>query len=212
MSIFARTITDDQVEDAVVLTLKKWFSTELRVIEEDLGLTPGFYSRPRAWEIHGDFDKFPEEQLPAVVVISAGTTDTPIKDGGKKYRAHFDIAIAVFASSLDMNRSRRFAYRMGGAARACMLHRQSLDGALDGTVRGVTWTSSRNGEMPVEDDRTIWATRQVFSVEVGDTITQSAGPPAPDADPPPDGTPLPEWDTIPDLQHIHVDKTKLPTQ
>jgi hypothetical protein len=208
-SIYERIITDDQVEDAVMETLKKWLSTELRVIEEDLGLVAGHYQRPQSWGVHGDFDKFPEEAMPSVIVISLGAADVG-REGNKKIRTAYDIAVAVFASSTDFNKSRLFAYRLSGAAKAVMIHRQSLDGALDGTVRGVNHTGGQNGEMPVDGERTVWASRQTYSVEVANTITMSAGPSAPDSTPPPDPDPstppdpLPAWDTIPDRAHIHI--------
>jgi hypothetical protein len=64
----------------------------------------------------------------------------------------------------------------------------------------------------VEGDRTVWATRQTFTVEVANAVTVSAGPSEPDAEPPPDGQPLPEWGVIPDREHITFELTKEPIE
>lgn len=205
MSIFGPIVSDDMIEDAVTFTLKKWVPTSMRVLEEQLELEVGHYLRPRSWEVHGDFDKFPEELMPAVVVVSIGTDDTPVKRGNRMYEARWNIAVADFASSTDLTKSRRMSYRLGAAIRAAMTWRQSLDGQLDGRIVGVDWTGSRNGEFPVNGERTVWGTRQTFSLTIENLMQFGGGPPAPDALPPDEELPLPEWEVVPDREHIHID-------
>lgn len=212
MTINARILTDDQVEDAVLATLRLWIPSKLSDIETQLFLSVGYYQRPVAWEVKTDFQKFPEEQLPMVIVVSIGLDDRPVKAGSQKYRAVWDMGVITVASSIDQASSRRAAYRLGAAARAALVHRQSLDGALDSTVRGVEWIGSRNNEVPADDGRTAWAQRQVFRVEVDDIITMSAGPAGPDARPPvdPEGDPIPD-PPIPDDWPVITDRSKIRT-
>jgi hypothetical protein len=132
----------------------------------------------------------------------------PEKDGGQKFRAKYNIGVAAVAGSGGddaQTKSRRYAYRLGAAARAALMHRQSLDGALQATVRGVDWLDGRNNEVPSDLNRTVWATRQVFSVEIGDVLTKSAGPALPDDLPPDPTDPIPPaWPTVPDREHVII--------
>jgi hypothetical protein len=183
-------LTEDQLEDAVVTTLKKTIGGELSLIEQQLGLDIGYYQRPRSYEVRNRFDSWPEEMLPRIVVVSIGTDNEPTKDGGRKYRADWDIGVTCIASSLDMVHSRRYAYRLGAAVRAALADKPSLYLALGGRVRGVEWLGVRNNEVPDPEpgDRTLWASRQAFRIEVGDVLTAGTNVivPEPPEDPAPD--------------------------
>lgn len=208
-TVSGRVLTDDQIEDAVIATLKLWFPQKLADIEAQLGLAVGYYTRPMHYDVHTDFTAFPEDQLPMVLAISVGTDDAPVKTGSRKYRAPYDIGVVTVASSLDAVSARRAAYRLGAAAKACLVHNQSLDLALGGTVRGVDWLGTRNDDIPSGDERTIRATRQLFRVEVDDVITRSAGPITPPpvdggGDPIPDPDPTGDWPVITDRSKIRT--------
>jgi hypothetical protein len=192
MSDIGTLITDDMVEDAVIATIKLWLPTYMSEVERQLGLTPNYYQRPpgdASYTVRADFDKWPEEMLPVVIVISPGIDDDPPKDGNRRYRASFQIGTVCVVSSINQLETRRYAYRMGAALRAVLVQKQSLGQAFDGRVRGVTWHGSRNNEMASEDQRSIWANRQLFTVEVGGVLGGAAGPTAPEPDPqtPPPG-------------------------
>lgn len=194
---FGRIVTDDMVEDAVMVVLKRWCSTYLAEVEENAGVDRMFYKRPASWMVRNDMDKWPEELLPAIIVVSTGLADAPVKEGRGAFRAKWLIGVAAVVSSTEQDLSRRFAYRLGAALRMVMIQKQSLDGALDGTVRGITWLDGRNNELPQPEpgQRTIWATRQMFSVEVGDVGFQNAGPTSPVPEPDP-SAPYPDAPTV----------------
>lgn len=200
-------ITDDMVEDAVKATLQRWVPTYMSELERQLALDVPYYKRPVAssYLVRSDFDKWPEEMLPAVVVVSPGIDDDPPKDGNRRYRASFQIGVACVVSSINQEESRRAAYRMGAVIRAVLIQKQSLDKALTERVRGVTWHGSRNNELRPEDQRSIWANRQLFTVEVGDVLGGAAGPTAPEPDPqtPPPGGPVQVEEIFNDLELTH---------
>lgn len=195
-SFFGLIVTDDQVEDAVLATLKKWLPYHLSEVEEQVGLERGYYTRPVAssYTSRTDFDKWPEEMLPMIVTVSTGIDDDPLKDGDGRIRARFSIGVVAIVSSIDKLETRRYAYRMGAAIRSVLVRRASLDLALGARVRGVDLIGGRNNELPTEDERTMWASRQLFSVEIGDFL-RTSGPDL--TDPPPDSTePWPDPPTV----------------
>lgn len=209
MTIFERILDDGDVEDSVMACLQNWLPTYLSEVERQHNLDEGFYQRPRSWRVRNDMEKWPEEQLPAIIVISTGLADNPVREGAGKHRAPWSIGIAAVVTSKDHLATRRMAYRYAAAIRAVMVQRQSLDLALDESVRGVTWIDGRNNELPPENDRTIFASRQVFAVEVGDVVTQGAGPVAPDPKPDPE-EPYDDWPIVPDREHVENTITKEP--
>lgn len=215
MSIFGRILTEDQIEDAVVDVLKKWIPTYLSEVERQVGVTAGTYKRPPSgsYIVRPDFEKWPEEHLPVIIVLNEGSDDDAAKEGRGIYRQSWLIGVAGVVSSIDQISTRRYAYRLGAAIRGVLAQHASLDGGLDGTVRGVDWVGGRNNELPSEDGRTLWATRQLFSVEIGDVLTKPGGPVSPDAEPLPDPTdPYPDWATVPDEDHVQPSYTKEPIQ
>jgi len=191
-SIFGPIITDDQVEEAVLATLRKWLPTYMAEVERQVGLDAGFYELPVAssYTARTDFDNWPEDMLPAIVAIGTGIEDDPVKDGYGLMRGKFLIGITGIVTSTDKLSTRRYAARLGGAVRAALVQHASLDLALGGRVRGVDLVGGRNNELPTEDERTIWANRQLFTVEIGEflsTVGPDADTPQPDpTDPWPD--------------------------
>lgn len=210
MSVFGRIITDDQVEDAVLATLSKWLPTYMAEVERQVGLDEGYYERPPAgsYTVRSRFDKWPEEMLPLVIVIATGVADDPSPEGRGKFRAEFEIGVACVVSSIDIPSSRRYANRMGAAVRAALIQHQSLDLAIDESVRGVDWLGERNNELPQPEpgDRTIWANRQLFNVEVGDVLTKAAGPISPDPLPDPNDP----WPDDPVAEDVSYEIEKVP--
>lgn len=213
MTVFGRIVTDDQVEDAALATLSKWLPTYMSEVERQVGLDAGFYERPPAgsYTVRSRFDKWPEEMLPLVIVIATGVADDPAAEGRGKFRAEFEIGVACVVSSVDIPSSRRYANRMGAAVRAALVQHQSLDQAIEGSVRGVDWLGERNNELPQPEpgERTIWANRQLFNVEVGDVLTKAAGPIAPDPLPDPT-TPWPDDPTVDTIDDVDITLEKIP--
>lgn len=193
MSAFGQIITDDQVEDAVISVLKRWTNEYMAEIERQVGVEVGYHQRPPgdgSYLVRTDFDKWPEEMLPIVLVVSPGVADDPVREGRGVYRAKWEIGVVCIVESTDQVSTRRYAYRMGAALRAALVQHQTLERALNSSVRGVDWVGHRNNEVPLgpEDNRTIWANRQLFEVEVGGVLTRGGGP-GPGVDPREDPTP-----------------------
>jgi hypothetical protein len=207
-SVFQAIRSDDEVEDAVVDALRRWLPTYMSEVERQRGLTPPYYARPSSgsYTVRADFDSFPEEILPLVVVVSPGIDDDPKREGRGQFIGRFQVGVTCIVSAADQVSTRRFAYRMGAAIRATLLQKQSLELAMDGSVRGVDWIGTRNNELGSESDRSIWACRQLFTVEVGQLVVRGVGPVGPTdpdsgipdpADPPPDpDAPPGTWPTV----------------
>lgn len=190
MSVYGRIIDGTDVELAAESCLKFWIHRYLAEVERQHDVTVGDYARPRSWKTANEMDRWPDDQLPAIIIISTGLTgDRPTAEGDGSVRAPWGLGVAAVVSANTFGNTRTLALRYAAAIRACLSQNQSLRRALDGSVRGVTWLDERYNELPPEDGRTIMAARLLFEVEVADVINVNTRPP--EAEPEPE-----DWPTV----------------
>lgn len=203
-SIFGRIVTGADVEQAALASLKKWSSTYLAELERQHGLAEGELPRVRSWTTSPSLDKFPEDQLPAVVLISVGLAPPPEMTGGSVYNARWLLSIAAVVSTATQEASHRLAELYVAAHRALLLNRQSLDGF---GANGTEWADESYDDLPFDDTRTLGFGIAHFIVQVDDVQTKYAGPTAPDAPLTPDDTaPWADW---PEAQTVVVELDKV---
>lgn len=184
MSIFGNIRTPDEVEQAVLNTVREWGSTYLAEVERQKGLTAGDLPRFKSYTPASEFNGLPgDEQLPMVIAIAPGLSDQPRKDGRRKHRATWQVAVVVLVSVRRTPRTnpRQIAGLYGGALRALLIQRASLEGFAAGTE----WVDELYQDIPTEDARGLGAVRVVIDVEVDNVVSGNAGPaqPSPEADP-----------------------------
>jgi hypothetical protein len=181
----------------------RWMDSYLSELERATGRDVGSIERPRSWSRKNSFDKWPDDNLPMIIIICSNLAARPTKTGSGRYRAPWAVGIAVVVSSQDEESTRNLAGLYAAAIRAIMIQHQSLDGSIEGT-RGVEWLDERYGELPSEEARTVAAARLVFSVDFDDVVTHGAGP----VGPPPDQDPVADWPEITDV-NINITKEAL---
>lgn len=189
MSVFGPIIDANQVEEAVRTTLQIWFPTYLRELEIQRGLPAGALPDPRAYVISGDNDREPEDQLPAVVIVSPGLADSAYQEGDGSFRAPWSVGVGIFTSAKDRESTEKLIRLYCAAARAIMLHKQSLGGFADGTE----WIDEDFDEIEFDDTRTIGAGLVELVVTVANVVNRRGGPLSP---PDPVGQPGSNWPLV----------------
>lgn len=184
-------VTGRDVELAALATLKRWSSAYLTDAEHKTGRTPGSLPRVRAWTTAPDFEKWPEDQLPCVLLLSPGLAEAPMMDGAGAYRAQFGLGIAAIVSTARMDETALLAKLYCAALRTCLIQKQSLEGF----AAGVTWLDENYDDLPSIDDRSLGAGQAIFAVQV-DEVTQRWNGPATPGDPPPDFDAIPSDPTV----------------
>lgn len=177
--LFGPIVSGDTVEEWTRTTLELWFPTYLREVERQMGLDPNDLPNPRSYTVSSDREREAEDQLPAVVIVSPGTVDDPLLDGEGMYRVKWQIGVGIYCSALDHDSTKRLVRAYGSAARAIMLHKQTLGGNANGT----DWVSESYDVLAFDDSRTIGAGLIEFNVEVSQAQRKWGGPAAPDEDP-----------------------------
>jgi hypothetical protein len=173
------------VEAAALATLKKWSSHYLAECEAQHGRVRGSLPRVRSYTTANSFDKWPEDQLPCVLLVSPGTAQPPEVEGNGRYRAFFSLGIAAIVSTRDMVETEEVAKLYVAALRTCLVQQRSLGGF----AAGVEWLDETYDDLPSDDARSLGAGQAIFTIEVSDISRRYAGPkepPEPDIDPDPD--------------------------
>ena len=165
LSLYGRLIAGADVAQAVRARIEADLDLYLDEVERQHGLTPGTLERPRAFV---DDERFPEDQLPAIVVKSTGVADLPEPDGQGRYRTRFGIELEahVAAGTGAMEVAQLYAL----ALRALALQRPSP------LFMGTDWTgeSYRRGELV--GGRTYCVGVVELEVHVPDVTDRHAGP------------------------------------
>jgi hypothetical protein len=195
-SIFKDIITRQEVEQAAMITLQTWLDTYLAEVERQKGLAVRSLPRPRSWMRRNEFEHWPEDQIPSIIVISPGIAEPPTGTGSGAFRANWLLGVAVVAEGQQTNNTRDLVGYYTAAIRALIIQRPSLGGF----AMGVTWTDERYDDISdTEIGRTLASGQVVFQVTVENIVSTKAGPLTPDTPPvdPPDTSPTwPIADTV----------------
>jgi hypothetical protein len=190
-SIFGQIVTGWDVEQWVLDLLERWTSTYMSEVERQHGMVAGTLARPRSFVRTISFDKLPEDQLPAVMVISTGLAGPP-KTSGETIRASWAVGIGVVCSARTQDEAKRNASFLTAALRDLFKQRPSLDGHALGT----DWAIEAYDDLTFDDTRSLAGGRLVFAIEVGDVVSVNAGPATPDVPLDPDTLPWPDWQQV----------------
>jgi hypothetical protein len=189
VTIFGRIITGADLERWCLETLRKWSSTYIAELEDQHELARGALPRIRTWTTTPSFDNWPEDQLPAVMLVSVGLAEPPFKQGSGEYRARWQMGLACVTSAAKLEQAHELAMLYVAAHRAVLVQRPSLEGR----AAGVVWQDENYDDLPLDDLRSLSAGQAVFTVEVHEVTQANAGPLTPSEPLTPDTDPHPEW-------------------
>lgn len=179
------------VEQAVFQTLRDWLPAYLAEAERQHELPAGEVPTPKGWVITGrDLQKLTSDQLPCVVIMTAGILDPPVREGAPGVlTARFAVDIGTVFNAAWGRASRRHAQLYAAAIRCCLLQRPLA--ALEATA--VDWRGETYDELDFESSRSYSASVASFNVEVR-AVAWAAGGPPPQVTPPDDPTePFDPW-------------------
>lgn len=203
--IFGPVFSADHLDNAVTATLKLWFSTYLREIELQNGLPDRSLELPKSWNVRPENDRFAEEALPAVLVVSAGTADPPVMEGDGSYRGFFRVGVALYLTAPSKDTVNRNTKLYAAVVRAILLQKRSLGGVSEGCV----WESEVYDEITSDMGRTAGLSVNQFVFTVSPVVNRLLGPAQPE---PPDPDTLP-GSQLHDVEsvfvHPHVRSTKI---
>jgi hypothetical protein len=194
-SIFGPIVTGYDLEVWTLQLCRKWFGTYLSEMERQHGLTAGTFKRPLSYTVAPSFDKFPEDQLPAIVLVSAGLAEQPAKQGDGNMHGRWDLLAGGIVSARRQDEAHAMAQFYCGALRWLLIQRPSLDGH----AQGVVWMDEDYTMLEFDETRSLAAGVARFTVEVENVSNAKAGPLTPEEPLDPDTLPWPPWQTVDDV-------------
>lgn len=193
MSIIGPLFSPHLIEEGATDVLQTWLPTYAAEVKVQYGLElPAI----KSWGITpGSYDRFPEQALPALVVVAEGIGKggEPEEYAGGHYRASWALGVAIVVQHPDMNRARKVAQIYGAAVRGALVQRRSL--GAGGRVS--KWIDEANPYKATEK-RTRAAAENVFLVTQDEVVNWRQGP---KGDEPPEETP----GAYPEITEVDVD-------
>lgn len=178
------------LEDAAEAALRAWFASGLEAAQAQDEAAPAKLAPPRSYNVMSDEDdRWPDQQLPAIIIESPGMVETPDRaQGDGSWHATWALSVSAICRGRTEREARRVAQLYWAAICLAMLQRRSL-----GDDRyAVTLVDSALTTVEGEKRRTLAGATALFHVEVTDMFCDLAGPLGPDV---PD--PMPEtWPAV----------------
>lgn len=204
-TIFGRIITGFDVEQWVLALLKKWSGTYISEVERQHGYPAGTLQRVRGWGVAPSFDKWPEDQIPGVLVVSPGLVPPPVKVGTGRYRARWRVDVGAICSASTPTKSHEQAQMLIAAHKAIVIQRPSLEvGAI-----AADWVDEQYDPLTFDDTRSLYAGYASLAVEIDDVVSTSHGPTTPDDPRVPETDPWPPWQRV---DTVDVDVLSVPVE
>ncbi len=178
--VFGRMLSASEVEADIIGALERWLPTYVAEAERQEGLSRGAIEPIRSVTTEATLQRFPEDQLPCLIVVSPGLASRPEMAGEKgSYRARWAIGISVVVEARTRAETDRLAKIWAALVAGLMLQQPDMGKGC----RGVTWEDQRYDEVPAGERRTLAAGQNEFTVEYDGAIFSRLGPSEPDTDP-----------------------------
>ena len=197
-SLYGRLISALDVEQALAARVTARFGDYLHEVERQHGLELDALPAPRAVLIAPE--RFPEDQLPAIVVGSPGTADLPAATGQGLYAVRWELVLTIHVAAADGALKLVKLYAL--ALRALAVQQPSP------LFMGVDWVNERYRPSNLVGGRSYCTADVTLEVQVPDVTDRHAGPPD-DPDWPVDSG-LPESPEWPVSQSADAELVKVP--
>ena len=196
-NVYGRILTGNDLELATIDLLRDRLPEYIAEVERQTGHDPGQRQTPRGYIVASQFSKWPEDQLPVVVVISPGLSGPPRRAGDGRTLARWALSAGVVNSAAHIDKVRENTLDYIAAIRALITQHQSLGGL----ATAVDWIDE-NYIPPFPYGRTqarsLFGAQAIFTVTVDDVVSYGKGPDGPWGPPPPPATPTDptNWPTV----------------
>lgn len=194
-NIFGSIFLSPEFDDAIEAFIRKWIDTYLSEIEFRSGIPRRTMTRPRSYLVTNEPEKFPDDSLPLIMIVSSGMSDPPVMNDTMAWDGWWDWVVVIITAQRDEKSTRKMSQRYGAAIRAMVMQRPDLEGAVDDTE----FLGESYGYLPQEDRNRSRAVAGLEFRSYIQGIVEQVGPPEPDPAEPendPDDEPRPDYPTI----------------
>lgn len=200
-NLFGRVIGPTDVEDVLAASLTEWLPDCLGEAERLFGYAPGTIDLPRNIVSSSEWQHWPENQIPVVVIVNAGLAGPPTRRSNGTYDASWRIGICPIVSDQTQDTTRDLAQAYTVACRLAVLQHKRMRSSAYPNGLGeswLTWVDEQYHDMPVLATRSMDSGRVVIDVGVEGVITEMGGPRTPTGHPQSDPGAWPTSTSVPD--------------
>jgi hypothetical protein len=155
----------DDVAQAVIARLRDWGPAYTAAIAPELA----------PWNAVvrlSEFLDFPENFLPAAVVLIPGTVGEPLRDGQGNYSHTYSCLVGIVAVAKTEDDTRRVIEKYGAVTRLCLLQNSQLADDV-GTLE---WVSESTDNLAVSEKRHLLICTNAFTLQVDNIANWRKGP------------------------------------
>ena len=202
-NVFGPVWTLGAIKRPLITHLRLWLPDYLREVERAEGMRPdgrggwveheaGTVDLPKSWRrTNGDVRKWPEDQLPAVLIGLPGLTADGVRiDGRHHVHETHVLALSAMVGGRDYEATEWLSGVYVAALELLMIQQPNVAGL---PIERLTYADKAHDVLPdSERSRTLVAGTATFTFELRDVADASAGPIEPSEDPVPDPGAFPE--------------------
>ncbi len=175
VALFGEIVWGGLVEQTLLSTLQDFESNYLREMEAQAGLDPNTLDPIYSYNIASEFDRWPEEGLPSVTIVSPGTVNDPARQGSGEVQATWEFTIHVSVVADEEAEARRNGQLYIAAIRAIIMQHRSLGDEMAATA----WSEERYTTIEAEDRRSLFGASASFNITREQVLDTSKGPRVP---------------------------------
>jgi hypothetical protein len=160
-------------------------------------IKPRQLATPNSYATVSEYDRFPEQQLPAIIVAAPGMVERPVRSGDGFLSGTWTIEVSATVSANNGKDTRRLAQMYLSAIQGAILQRRSLGDPFS----AASLTMVEYADIPNERRRSIIAAASAFEVSVHKMLSTNQGPVSPE---PPDPIPA-TWPVVSEV-NVSIEK------
>jgi len=160
------------VENAVEATIREWIGEYTAELRDQYGDLCPELPPIRSYGTRSEAQKWVDDQLPAVVIVSPGVDGEPLVSGDGWIEAPFRVGVIVFCSGQTEKDTRNRAQGYSAAIRGLLLQKTGLGGIATSTK----WETEDFTPGPTEKGRTFGAAVVEFVFTIACVTNRRMGP------------------------------------
>lgn len=179
-AVFGPFFTSATLREKLLKHLKDdWQETYLAMAERVTGREPRSLPKFKGWETPYDLTKWPETQLPALLVVVRDSPVSPVREGDGSYRVKRLAEITCVCDANTEQNARDLASLYATGTAMAMVQAPSVGGIAENS----RWVTVGTRVLAIEENRSIAAEGNVFEIEIANVLNARAGMAEPPADP-----------------------------
>jgi hypothetical protein len=175
MSVIGRLTSGLNVERAALVILKQRLETYLGEAAAQAAVKPAEVAtiqKVESWSVISEYERWPEANLPAVIIAAPGIRGEPEKNGDGSYNVTWTLGVTVVVAGATPPKARKYAQIYAAAVRGAVLQARTLGDGL----KVADWIDEVYETTKREERRTVVAGTVVFAVNQRDVVNWRSGP------------------------------------